>query len=416
MSGRAYHRDLGLSVRMVLSGGLLLVLYAPFVAGAVYYLAFLFGADQWLALLLGGGAVFAAVPLFSANVVLASAGARVLAEEEAPGLYDMLARLAGLADLPRPRLALMETDVPNAFATGRSPEHGVVVVTTGLLARLERSEIEAVLAHELSHIATRDAPLMTALGLPTIAARRVLRWWVRTPILLVFFCWLLFLGWVAYAMATLLLMTISRYRELVADRGAALITGAPEQLMSALQKIAGEMTRIPERDLREVAAMNAFFIVPAAQTAEGFQLDPLRLFPTHPPLSGRLERRAELARTLGKTVPPEPTKALLPPAERPANGLAPIAVVFALVSWALPVYWLLEAIREPRELPAGSLLLLAPLAWSLGVFSALQALGRAQRGARGGALALAALVLLLAPPAVGFLLFPLLLAALAFGT
>jgi heat shock protein HtpX len=416
MSDRAYHRDLGLSVRMILSGGLLLVLYAPFVVGAVYYLAFLFGADEWVALALGAGAVFGVVPLFSAKVVLASAGARMLAEEEAPELYDMLARLAGLADLPRPKLALMATDVPNAFATGRNPENGVIVVTTGLLARLERSEVEAVLAHELSHIATRDAPLMTALGLPTIAARRVLRWWVRTPLLLVFFCWLLFLGWVAYAMATLLLMTISRYRELVADRGAALITGAPEQLMSALQRIAGEMARIPERDLREVAGMNAFFIVPAAQTADGFEIDPLRLFPTHPPLSGRLERLADLARGLGRTVPPEPTKPLLPPPERPSNGLPPIAFVFALMSWALPAYWLLEAVRIPDQLPSPTPLLLAPLAWSLGIFSALQGLGRAQRGGRGAAVAIAALVVLLAPLAVGFLFFPLLLVALALGT
>jgi heat shock protein HtpX len=397
------------------SGGVLLLLYAPFVAGAIYYLAFLVGADAWVALALAGGAVLLAAPLFSAKFLLASAGARMLAEEEAPELYEMLGRLAGLADLPRPALALMATGVPNAFATGRSPEHGVIVVSTGLLARLETREIEAVLAHELSHIATRDAPLMTALGLPAIAARRLLRWWVRNPVLAIIGFWLLFLGWVVYAMATLLLMTISRYRELVADRGAALITGAPEQLMSALQRIAGEMARIPERDLREVAGMNAFFIVPAARTDEGFEIDPIRLFPTHPRLAQRLDRLAELARGLGRTLHPDRREPLAPAPERSANAIAPIAVVFALVSWALPAYWVLEALREPRELPPGSVLLLAPVAWSLGVFSALQGLGRAQRGGRGAAFAIVALVLLLAPLAAGCLLFPVLLTALALG-
>lgn len=408
-----YRRDFGLSVRMVLSATLLLVLYAPFVAGAVYSAAFLFGAGEWLALGLAGAAVFTVFPFLSAELVLASAGARILPEDEAPELYEMLARLAGLADLRPPKLALMTTDVPNAFATGRHSDHGVVVVTTGLLGRLDRSEVEAVLAHELSHIATHDAQLMTALALPAVGARRILRWWVGTPLVVLF--WVPFFGWILYALATLMLMTISRYRELVADRGAALITGAPEQLMSALQKIAAEMERIPDRDLREVAGMNAFFIVPAVGSSSRFEIDPHRLFPTHPPLERRLDRLAELGRTLGKTVPPRPGRPLLQVRPVASNWVAPAALILGMLSWSLPAAWLASALLNSDEFPSLMPLLAAPVAWSLGVFCAFQGLGRAQAGARRGIFALAALALLLAPLGVALLVVPLVVAGLALG-
>jgi hypothetical protein len=140
-----------------------------------------------------------------------------------------------------------------------------------------------VLAHELCHIAHRDALVMTVLGLPSLAARRLLRWWVRTP--LVVFVPFLFFAWVGYALATLALMSLSRCREFVADRGAAVLTGAPEQLMSALQKIAIGLPLIPDRDLRDVVSVNAFFVLPATPESDSLHLDPLRIFPTHPPLA-----------------------------------------------------------------------------------------------------------------------------------
>jgi heat shock protein HtpX len=219
----------------------------------------------------------------------------------------MVERLCAMADLPKPRIAVVDTDVPNAFATGRSPKHAAVAVTTGLWRRLEPKEIESVLAHELSHVANRDVLVMTVASFFATLAGVLTRFGLyagmwgggnrdsnnNVPVWLIVFA----VSVLTYVLSWILIRTISRYREYAADRGSALITGAPENLMSALQKISNEMFRIPQRDLREVQAMNAFFIIPASvkhATAE--------LFMDHPPLEKRLAALEKIAREMGRPV------------------------------------------------------------------------------------------------------------------
>jgi heat shock protein HtpX len=212
-----------------------------------------------------------------------------------------------MADLPKPRVAIMDTPVPNAFATGRSPKHAAVCVTTGLWDRLEPKEVEGVLAHELSHIANRDVLIMTVASFFAMIAAFLTRFMVYAgmwgggdrrdnngpPVWLI----VLVVSIVTYALSYVLIRTISRYREYAADRGSALITGAPEYLMSALQKISSQMTLIPNRDLREVEGMNAFFIVPAkVRSSVG------ELFASHPPIEKRLAALSEIAREMGRPV------------------------------------------------------------------------------------------------------------------
>jgi heat shock protein HtpX len=217
-----------------------------------------------------------------------------------------------MANLPKPRVAIVDTDVPNAFATGRNPKHAVVAVTTGLWRRLDEKEIEGVLAHELTHIANRDVLVMTVASFFAMLAGLLTRFGLyagmfggfgggnrnnnnqsSVPVWLV----VLAVSIVTYLISWILIRTISRYREYAADRGSALITGAPEYLMSALQKISGQIAQIPQRDLREVQAMNAFFIIPTTvrqRTAE--------LFMDHPPLEKRLAALSEIAREMGRPV------------------------------------------------------------------------------------------------------------------
>jgi heat shock protein HtpX len=219
----------------------------------------------------------------------------------------MIERLCAMADLPKPRVAVIDTDIPNAFATGRSPKHAAVAVTTGLWRRLERHEVEGVLAHELSHIANRDVLIMTLASFFAMLAGLLTRFGLYggmfgggrrddsggVPIWLIVFL----VSLLTYFISYLLIRAISRYREYAADRGSALITGAPENLMSALQKIASGIMQIPQQDLRQVETMNAFFIVPTSVKSTAAEL-----FATHPPLEKRLARLAEIAREMGKPV------------------------------------------------------------------------------------------------------------------
>ena len=244
----------------------------------------------------------------SDKLALRAAGAKIVERHEAPELHDMVERLCAMADLPKPRVAVIDSDVPNAFATGRSPKHSAVAVTRGLWQRLEPREVEGVLAHELAHIGNRDVVTMTIASFFSMVAAMLVRYGLyagmfgggnnrdnnAVPVWLV----MLVVSIVTYVISYILILALSRYREYAADRGAAVLTGAPENLMSALQKIASRITQIPQRDLREVAGMNAFFIVPTnwRQTAG-------ELFLTHPPLEKRLQRLAEIAREMGRPVP-----------------------------------------------------------------------------------------------------------------
>ena len=247
----------------------------------------------------------------SDKLALAAAGAKIVSREEAPELHAIVERLCALADLPKPRIAIVDTDMPNAFATGRSPKHAAVAVTTGLMRRLPPQEIEAVLAHELSHIANRDVLIMTVASFFAMLAGILTRFGLyagmfgggyggdrrgdnnQVPVWLIVFL----VSVLTYAISYVLIRTISRYREYAADRGSAVMTGAPENLMSALQRIASDVVRIPQRDLREVASLNAFFIIP---TNIGQRVG--ELFMDHPPLEKRIAALAEIAREMGKPV------------------------------------------------------------------------------------------------------------------
>jgi heat shock protein HtpX len=236
------------------------------------------------------------------RLVLSAVRAKVVGRDEAPELHGIVERLAGMADLPMPRIAVAEIDLPNAFAAGMRQSRATVVVTRGLLERLEPGELEAVLGHELAHIANRDAMVVTAAGLfPTVGAW-LGRWRFggrdfskRERDFRELFIWPFekFFGFILLAFGTLLTFAISRYREYAADRGSALATGRPENLMSALQKVASETALIPRRDLRALASLNAFFIVSVTPRRFVLNMD-------HPPLEKRLERLAEIARELGK--------------------------------------------------------------------------------------------------------------------
>ncbi|MBI2846891.1 MAG: zinc metalloprotease HtpX [Chloroflexi bacterium] len=284
-----YGRDIELQARMFLTMFLLAAVYLAFI---VVLLAA--GVDVLFV------AIIAAILLgiqffFSDKIALLSMGAKVVSPQEEPRLHGLVGRLAALANLPKPRVAISDMDIPNAFATGRDPQHAVVAVTRGLLQRVNERELEAVLGHELSHIKNRDVMVITIASFFSMVAAFLMRMFMFSAmfggrgdrrqggagaVLLMYLVSLL-----VWIISFLLIRALSRYREYAADRGSAIITGSPSDLGSALLKISGVMARIPQRDLRQVESMNAFFILPAIS---GSAL--AELFSTHPPLEKRLER------------------------------------------------------------------------------------------------------------------------------
>ena len=302
MKRKALGRDTGLSLRMLFTGGLLGLLYVAF---AIVLINILDVGLIAMIVIIGGIALFQYYT--SDKLALMASGAKVVDREQAPALHEMVERLAALADLPKPKIAVIQTDVPNAFATGRNPKHSAVAVTTGLWETLEPKEVEGVLAHELAHIANRDVLVMTLASFFAMLAGVLTRFAMYAgmfgggrdrdsngpPIWLIVFA----VSMLTYVISFVLIRTISRYREYGADRGAAILTGAPEYLMSALQKIAGTIQSIPSRDLREVDAMNAFFIIPTSVKRHTSEL-----FSTHPPLEKRLAALAEISRQMGRPV------------------------------------------------------------------------------------------------------------------
>jgi heat shock protein HtpX len=301
MKRKGYGRDFGLSARMVTTLFLLGLLYVVFF---VVLISVVQAPFIVIVLIMGG---LALLQYFTSDkIALAASRAKIVDRDQAPELHDMVERLCAMADLPKPRLAVIPTDVPNAFATGRNPKNSVVAVTEGLWNRLSKPEIEGVLAHELSHIGNRDVAIMTISSFFAMVAAMLMRMGLwggmfgggrdrsgGTPVWLIMFA----VSLLTYVISYVLILMISRYREYAADRGAAIITGAPENLMSALQRIASNITQIPQRDLREVQGMNAFFIVPTNVKSSFAEL-----FMTHPPLEKRLARLAEIAREMGRPV------------------------------------------------------------------------------------------------------------------
>jgi heat shock protein HtpX len=298
-----YKPDNGLAARMVLTMFLLGAVYVGFVF-ALHY-AFNFG---FLPLLLIAVAIAAVQFFFSDKIALASMGAKEVSEQEAPDLHAMIARLAAQANLPKPRIAIINTNLPNAFATGRSKNDAVVAVTTGAMQELPPQELEAVLAHELTHIINRDMLVMTVATFFSMVISLIVQnmFWFGGgygrrnnndggggAIIIAILA-----SVIAYVASFILIRTLSRYRELAADRGAALITGAPQNLASALVRIDGIIhgqggVRIPTKDFRQAQAVNALFIVPALKGDEVTSL-----FSTHPSTEERVERLNEMQRQM----------------------------------------------------------------------------------------------------------------------
>lgn len=290
MRTKWYGRDTELTVRMFV---------VMFLLAAVYllFMAFLWAAGlDFFSLALIAGVLLLVQYFFSDKIALWSVGAREVSPAQAPQLHGIIERLSTMADLPKPKVAMVESNVPNAFATGRNPQNSVIAVTTALLDRLEPNEVEAVLAHELSHVRNRDVMVITLASFFATVASFLMRSLMYGgvyggygrrrgrdgggSILLVWFVSL-----IVWVVSFLLIRALSRYREYAADRGSAILTGTPSLLASALLKISGTMQRVPERDLREVEGMNAFFIVPALRGSWVMEL-----LSTHPSLENRLER------------------------------------------------------------------------------------------------------------------------------
>ncbi|WP_367124673.1 zinc metalloprotease HtpX [Streptomyces phytohabitans] len=291
--------DRGLTSRMVATMFLIGLLYVVLVGGLLVV-----AKGAWPLVVLLAGGMFVAQFWFSDRIAAYSMGAREVTPEQAPELHGAVDRLCALADMPKPRVAVAESDVPNAFATGRNQRNSLVCATTGLLRRLEPDELEGVLAHELSHVAHRDVAVMTVasfLGVLAGTLTRVALWSGLArggrnsnlgPLVLL----VPLVSAVVYALSFLLTRLLSRYRELTADRAAAFLTGRPSALAAALTKISGQMARIPTRDLRQAEPFNAFYFAPALSARGGMG----RLLSTHPTLEQRLDQLSRISAQLGR--------------------------------------------------------------------------------------------------------------------
>lgn len=299
MARSRYEHDRGLSARMV---GTLFGLGLLYVVLAAVLVAVGFNAVFVLVL---SGALLFGQWWFSDSLAMAAMRAVVVTPEQAPQLHGIVDRICAMADMKKPRVGIVESDIPNAFATGRSPNRSCVVVSTGLLRRLDPDELEGVLAHEMSHVAHRDVTVMAVASFTAILAGVVMRsalWGSmsrgRDNNAAVVFLVVTVVSVVVYFVSFVLMRALSRYRELGADRGAALLTGRPSALARALQKVSGTMAAIPTRDLRQMEPVSAFAFAPALSGKGGFSLE--GLMSTHPPLEKRLEQLARISAQLGE--------------------------------------------------------------------------------------------------------------------
>jgi heat shock protein HtpX len=295
-----FPRDPGLQARMLLTLFLLGLLYVAFFVVLVQA-----GAGVLTLVIVLGGLSLAQL-LFSDKLALLSMGAKEVSPQEAPGLHAMIEKLCIQADIPKPKIAVADTDVPNAFAAGRGQKSATVCATTGIMRRLSPSELEGVMAHELAHVKHRDVLIMTIASFFASLAAIILQFGFffggghdggdeENPSFLV----ILLVSFVVYVVSFFLMMALSRYREFAADRGAAIVTARPSALSSALVKISSAVEQLPMRDLREaerLERMNAFFIVPV-RVKSVLQA----LFSTHPPMEKRIERLQRLESQLQGT-------------------------------------------------------------------------------------------------------------------
>ncbi len=283
---RPWGRDAGLSARMLLTMVFLGIIYVAFIGLVLLYVRNIAIVGVFVAFFLG------AQYYFSDRIVLAASGAHIVTEDEAPELHALIERLCAMADLPKPKVAIADSPVPNAFATGRNEKHAVVAVTSSLLQRLDEPEIEAVLAHELSHIKNKDMLVMTIASFITTIAGFMMRYWFflggmrdRRDNIVLFYIALVAI-WILSFLVT---RALSRYREYAADRGSAIITAHPANLASALLKISGYVERVPTEDIRKVEGISQFFIIPAVTRGSI-----LNLLSTHPPVEKRIERLRQM--------------------------------------------------------------------------------------------------------------------------
>ena len=296
-------KDVGLTFRMTTVMFLLGALFVALVVGCMFAAAGA-GYSGLVPIIAIAGVGIAFYQWWNSDTVAMKAmRAYEVSPEQMPELHGMIDRLCALAEMPKPRVGISEMDIPNAFATGRSPNRAVVCVTTGIMNKLTPEELEGVLAHELSHVAHRDVLVMTVASSAGIVAGMLLQgsrfgalFGRRDRNGAIFFIVTLLISIAVYAISFVLLRLLSRYRELCADRAGAYLTMKPAALASALQKITGDMAAIPQKDLRASKAMNAFFIAPAIS---GASLKTLTS--THPTLEQRLEQLARIQAELGRT-------------------------------------------------------------------------------------------------------------------
>ncbi len=288
-----FPRDTGLQVRMLLTLFLLGLLYVVFVVALIAA-----GAGV-VTIVVVMGALSLAQLFFSDKIALRAMGAKEVSPEEAPGLHAMIERLCIQADLPKPKIAVADTPMPNAFALGRSQKAATVCATTGIMQTLSPSELEGVMAHELSHVKHRDVLIMTIASFFASLAAIIMQFGFffgggddENPSIFV----VILVSFLVYILSFFLMLALSRYREFAADRGAAIMTGRPSALSSALVKISGQMQSVPTADLREAERMNAFFIVPASVKGAV-----QTLFSTHPPMEKRIARLQQLEAQLQGT-------------------------------------------------------------------------------------------------------------------
>jgi len=298
---------------------LLGLVFVAFIALIIGIGAATHGSTAFIALIavvLGGGMLIGSL-FYSDKIALATAGAREVSPndgEYAARLHGTIDRICALADMPKPRVAIADTDMPNAFATGRNADHAVVCATTGLMRKLDNAELEGVLAHEMSHVAHRDVQVMTIASFLAIIAGLMIRLAFYSELFggggrrdsnnqnaAIVMLVVMAASIVVYAVSFLLIRLLSRYRELAADRSGALLTGQPSALKAALIKVTGDIGRIPSRDLRTAESLNAFYFAPAMSLQGGASLS--KLFSTHPSLERRLEELDKVQRQLSQAGP-----------------------------------------------------------------------------------------------------------------